>query len=224
MLYMSSQSGNDGSYSLSVTFDVGTNLNTALVMVQNRVMLAMPLLPTRGPESRDHDPQANARHPDDRQSLQSGPPLRRPVPEQLRHDLLPGRGAARGRRRRTSSFSASATTAFAPGSIRRRWPPWASMRATWRQPSGARISTCPPGQIGAPPAAANQPWEIPIDALGRLSRAGAIRRHHRQGRSKHFRAHVHGGRRQRTGDGVAQVPANPLQTASSPRRRFPASA
>ena len=46
MLYMSSQSGNDGSYSLSVTFDVGTNLNTALVMVQNRVMLAMPLLPT----------------------------------------------------------------------------------------------------------------------------------------------------------------------------------
>src|SRR6202171_971531 len=46
MLYMSSQSGNDGSYSLSVTFDVGTNLNTALVMVQNRVTLAMPLLPT----------------------------------------------------------------------------------------------------------------------------------------------------------------------------------
>src|SRR5271165_3756121 len=38
MLYMSSQSGNDGSYTLSVTFEVGTNLNTALVMVQNRVM------------------------------------------------------------------------------------------------------------------------------------------------------------------------------------------
>ena len=47
MLYMSSQSGNDGSYSLTVTFDVGTDLNTALVMVQNRVMLAMPLLPTQ---------------------------------------------------------------------------------------------------------------------------------------------------------------------------------
>ena len=43
---MSSQMGNDGSYSLSVTFDVGTDLNTALVMVQNRVTLAMPLLPT----------------------------------------------------------------------------------------------------------------------------------------------------------------------------------
>src|SRR3954468_19779717 len=46
MLYMSSQSGNDGSYSLSCTFDVGVDLNSALVRVQNRVTLAMPLLPT----------------------------------------------------------------------------------------------------------------------------------------------------------------------------------
>src|SRR5256886_6844933 len=46
MLYMSSQSGNDGSYTLSCTFAVGTNLDAALVMVQNRVTLAMPLLPT----------------------------------------------------------------------------------------------------------------------------------------------------------------------------------
>src|SRR5213593_1137140 len=46
MLYMSSQMGNDGSYSLTVTFEVGTNLQTALVMVQNRVALAMPQLPT----------------------------------------------------------------------------------------------------------------------------------------------------------------------------------
>jgi multidrug efflux pump len=45
MLYMSSQMGNDGSYTLTVTFDIGTNLNMALVMVQNRVQLAMPLLP-----------------------------------------------------------------------------------------------------------------------------------------------------------------------------------
>jgi multidrug efflux pump len=46
MLYMSSQMGNDGSYTLTVTFDVGTDLDTALVMVQNRVQLALPLLPT----------------------------------------------------------------------------------------------------------------------------------------------------------------------------------
>jgi hydrophobe/amphiphile efflux-1 (HAE1) family protein len=45
MLYMSSQSGNDGSYTLTVTFDLGTDLNSALVLVQNRVSLAMPQLP-----------------------------------------------------------------------------------------------------------------------------------------------------------------------------------
>src|ERR1700685_2933121 len=43
---MSSNSGSEGSYSLSVTFEVGTDLNTALVMVQNRVTLALPLLPS----------------------------------------------------------------------------------------------------------------------------------------------------------------------------------
>src|SRR5262249_2015780 len=46
MLYMSSQAGNDGSYTLTVTFEIGTSLNTALVMVQNRVTLALPELPT----------------------------------------------------------------------------------------------------------------------------------------------------------------------------------
>src|ERR1043165_5865100 len=45
MLYMSSSSGNDGSYSLTVTFEIGTDLNMAQVLVQNRVQLAIPQLP-----------------------------------------------------------------------------------------------------------------------------------------------------------------------------------
>jgi multidrug efflux pump len=45
MLYMSSQCTNDGAYNLTVTFDLGTDLNMAQVLVQNRVSLAMPLLP-----------------------------------------------------------------------------------------------------------------------------------------------------------------------------------
>ncbi|TWU07525.1 efflux RND transporter permease subunit [Stieleria varia] len=45
MLYMSSQSTNDGGYSLTVTFAVGTNLDMAQVLVQNRVNLATPILP-----------------------------------------------------------------------------------------------------------------------------------------------------------------------------------
>ena len=45
MLYMSSQSSNDGSYILDVTFELGTDLNMAQVLVQNRVALAQPVLP-----------------------------------------------------------------------------------------------------------------------------------------------------------------------------------
>src|SRR4030088_19625 len=45
MLYMSSQSNNDGSYTLDVTFELGTNVNMAQVLVQNRVAIATPTLP-----------------------------------------------------------------------------------------------------------------------------------------------------------------------------------
>ncbi|MBC9250743.1 multidrug efflux RND transporter permease subunit [Pseudomonas alcaligenes] len=46
MLYMSSQSTNDGKLSLTITFALGTNLDTAQVQVQNRVTRTMPTLPT----------------------------------------------------------------------------------------------------------------------------------------------------------------------------------
>ena len=45
MIYMSSKSANDGSYSLTVTFKVGSDADMALVRVQNRVKLAEPSLP-----------------------------------------------------------------------------------------------------------------------------------------------------------------------------------
>jgi hydrophobic/amphiphilic exporter-1 (mainly G- bacteria), HAE1 family len=45
MLYMSSTSAADGSYDLTVTFAIGTNLDTAQVLVQNRVAIAQPSLP-----------------------------------------------------------------------------------------------------------------------------------------------------------------------------------
>src|SRR5262249_12629527 len=45
MLYMSSQSNNDGSYALDVLFEIGTNVNMAQVLVQNRVAIATPTLP-----------------------------------------------------------------------------------------------------------------------------------------------------------------------------------
>jgi multidrug efflux pump len=45
MLYMASQSTADGSMTLTVTFKLGTNLDIAQVLVQNRVAIANPQLP-----------------------------------------------------------------------------------------------------------------------------------------------------------------------------------
>ena len=46
MLYMQSYSGADGTYTLTVTFKIGTDLNFAQVLVQNRVSSALSQLPT----------------------------------------------------------------------------------------------------------------------------------------------------------------------------------
>lgn len=60
MLYMSSQSTNDGNMSLTITFKLGTNLDTAQVLVQNRVAIAEPRLPEevrrRGVTTRKNSP------------------------------------------------------------------------------------------------------------------------------------------------------------------------
>ncbi len=45
MMYMTSTSGNDGTYALTVTFKPGTDLNIAQVLVQSRVNTATPKLP-----------------------------------------------------------------------------------------------------------------------------------------------------------------------------------
>src|SRR5262245_4844615 len=45
MLYMSSACGNDGTLGLTITFELGTDLDTAQVQVQNRIAVASPRLP-----------------------------------------------------------------------------------------------------------------------------------------------------------------------------------
>ena len=45
MVYMSSRCTNDGAYNLLVTFEPGTNSDMAQVLVQNRVSLALPVIP-----------------------------------------------------------------------------------------------------------------------------------------------------------------------------------
>lgn len=46
MLYMSSNSGSDGSYSLTITFENGTDLDQAAVEVQNRISMISATLPS----------------------------------------------------------------------------------------------------------------------------------------------------------------------------------
>jgi hydrophobic/amphiphilic exporter-1 (mainly G- bacteria), HAE1 family len=45
MIYMQSTSASDGSYTLTVTFQIGTNLDNAQILVQNRVATALSQLP-----------------------------------------------------------------------------------------------------------------------------------------------------------------------------------
>ena len=45
MMYMSSTSSADGGYTLTITFEIGTDLDGAQVLVQNRVAIANPQLP-----------------------------------------------------------------------------------------------------------------------------------------------------------------------------------
>ncbi|MBI4273863.1 MAG: multidrug efflux RND transporter permease subunit [Rhizobiales bacterium] len=45
MIYISSNATGDGRFTISVTFDIGTNLDIAQVQVQNRVAIAQPRLP-----------------------------------------------------------------------------------------------------------------------------------------------------------------------------------
>src|SRR6266700_2465707 len=46
MMYMSSRCTNDGNYTLTVTFKLGMDSDMAQVLVQNRVSLALPVIPT----------------------------------------------------------------------------------------------------------------------------------------------------------------------------------
>ena len=64
MLYMSSQATSDGQLALTVTFELGTDLDTAQVLVQNRVAIAEPRLPEEVRRHRRHGAQELARHAD----------------------------------------------------------------------------------------------------------------------------------------------------------------
>ncbi len=79
MLYISSNSTGDGRFTISVTFDLGTNLDIAQVQVQNRVAIAQPRLPVGRPQYRGHRRQELARPDDGRAPLFPGQVARHAV-------------------------------------------------------------------------------------------------------------------------------------------------
>ena len=101
MLYMQSNSTSDGRYTLTVTFQVGTDLDFAQVLVQNRVSAAMAQLPgRRAAAGRRHEEEGDVAAPD-HHAVVEGQPLRRALPLELRDAAaLRQARAAAGRRRR----------------------------------------------------------------------------------------------------------------------------
>ncbi len=168
MLYMSSNSGNDGSYSLSVTFDVGTDLRTALVMVQNRVALAMPQLPaavqnqgiTVRKRTTDMLMIVNFLSPDGRYDDKY---LSNFATIFVRDEMLRVEGVADINVFGLRDYSM------------RVWldPQRLAARNMTAMDVAEAIRTqnidAPAGRIGQPPIRADQPFQLPLNTLGRLS-------------------------------------------------------
>ncbi len=97
-LYMASQSASDGSYTLTVTFSLGTDLNMAQVLVQNRVAQRCRCCRTSSsrPASRPRrsPPTFSWRSPSSQRTTprRRSRTLRAALHQQLRHDPGPRRG------------------------------------------------------------------------------------------------------------------------------------
>ncbi len=169
-IYMSSTSGSDGSYSLTITFDVGTDLNTSTALVQNLVNSALAQLPggvqQQGVTIRKVSPNillVVSLYSDDERFEEIF--LSNYAVINLQNTLarLPGVGQVR---------------VFGAGPY--------SMRI-WLDPNrlqtfgltttdvlnaiqGQNVQVVA-GQLGAPPVPQNQPSQFTINALGRLSEA-----------------------------------------------------
>ena len=169
-IYMSSTSGSDGSYTLTITFDVGTDLDTSLTLVQNLVTSALAQLPRRRPGqgvtvkkvSTDILLVVSLYSEDDRfdESFLSNYGvinLQNPLAR------LPGRRPGKGLRRRPLQHAGLA----------------GPQQAQTLQSDHHGRAQCHPGQnvqvvagqLGAPPVPADQAFQFTINTLGRLSDA-----------------------------------------------------
>ena len=170
MKYMTSSSGNDGSCSITVTFDLTRDLDLAAVDVQNRVNTAQGRLPnevktngismTKASNNFVLAPGCFADHGHYDAALS----------QQLHRRLCEGRAEARarcGRRRhlRRAQILDAALARSRCGS------PAAALRAgdvvNALREQNVQVAA---GQVGQPPAKPGQTYQISVRAIGRLSR------------------------------------------------------
>lgn len=168
MIYMSSTSSSDGSYRLTVSFEVGTDLDLAQILVQNRVALALPRLPEevqrQGVSTKKQSTNivliVSLSSPDDRYD-----------------QLFLSNYAFLNLRDRLSRIEGVGDVAVFPSSEY-------SMRI-WLDPQKLRARSITTsdviaaireqnvqvaaGQIGEPPAPAGQSFQFSVNVLGRLS-------------------------------------------------------
>ncbi len=176
MMYMSSQCTNDGTYTLTVTFKHGVDLNMAQVLVQNRESLAEPILPDlvkrRGVAVKKKSPSIlmiiNVFSPDNsRDNLY----LSNYATIQLRDELarLDGVGDITYIGQRNYSMRV-----------------WLDpQKMSFRNLTSSDVVTAiteqnvqvAAGQLGQPPVATGQAFQFTITALGRLTEARAVRGH-----------------------------------------------
>lgn len=168
MLYMSSTSSSNGSYSLTVTFEVGTDLDQAQVLVQNRVALAEPLLPNevrqQGLSVKKQSTNillvASLTSPDktfDSLFLANYANLR------LRDELSRVQGV--GEVNVTGSGAYSMRIWVDPAKLDARGLTFQDLLSQLRQ-QNVQVAA---GQLGQPPADASIDFQLTISALGRLT-------------------------------------------------------
>ena len=160
-------------YSLTITFEIGTNLDTAQVLVQNRVAIAEPLLPE---EVRRQGVTVK------KQSTNiilvvslhvAGRHVRRPVPVELRHAAAPRRAEPRARASATCTVFGTANYSMRvwldPEKLKARGLTTQDVVAAIRE-QNVQVAA---GQVGQPPIAANddQAFQYTVTTLGRLSDA-----------------------------------------------------
>jgi multidrug efflux pump subunit AcrB len=170
MLYMSSQCTNDGTYTLTITFQNGTDLNIAQVLVQNRVALATPILPDlvkrRGVTVKKKSPNVlmivNLHSPDQsRDNLY----LSNYATIQLRDELarLPGVGDISYLGQRDYSMRVW----LDPEKMSSRNLTATDVTAAIEQ-QNTQVAA---GQLGQPPVRTGQVYQFPMLTMGRLSDA-----------------------------------------------------